>query len=148
MIEWDEQKQVMKYSVHASIIARNVIAVLNKRQPPALYQGTHEMISITNGKVGSMFYVCSFFLCLVVFSRVVPVIGAYFGGLHLAIGCLHTLNRRTFCLLGHGKAWVFNHEVFLHTYIYVSLIIINHIRVMMHDVLFRLRAQLDIFISM
>ena len=62
MIEWDEQKQVTKYSVHASIIARNVIAVLKKKQPPALYQGTYEMISITNGKVGGMFYVCNFLM--------------------------------------------------------------------------------------
>lgn len=55
MIEWDEQKQVTKYSVHASIIARNVVAVLNEKQPPALYQGSYEMITITNGKVGSIF---------------------------------------------------------------------------------------------
>ena len=64
MIEWDEQKQVTKYSVHASIIARNVISVLEKKQPPALYQGTYEMISITNGKVGSMFLCLQFFLVL------------------------------------------------------------------------------------
>ena len=62
MIEWDEQKQVTKYSVHASIITRNIIALLNKKQPPALYQGTHEMISITNGKVSGMFYVCNLFV--------------------------------------------------------------------------------------
>ena len=55
MIEWDEQKQVTKYSAHASIIVRNVMAVLEKKQPPALYQGTYEMISITNGKVSGMF---------------------------------------------------------------------------------------------
>ena len=61
MIEWDEQKQVTKYSVHASIISRNVIAVLKNKQPPALYQGTYEMISITNGKVRGMFYVCNFY---------------------------------------------------------------------------------------
>ena len=53
-----------------------------------------------------------FFQCLVVFfSRVDPVIGAYFGDLHLVIGCLHNLNQRTFFLLGLGKAWVFNHEI-------------------------------------
>lgn len=67
MIEWDEQKQVTKYSVHASIISRNVIALLKKKQPPALYQGTHEMISITNGKVGNMCFCYFFFECLVVF---------------------------------------------------------------------------------
>jgi hypothetical protein len=61
VIEWDEQKQVTKYSIHASIISRNVIALLKKKQPPALYQGTYEMISITNGKVSGMFYVCKFF---------------------------------------------------------------------------------------
>ena len=55
-IEWDEQKQVTKYSLHASIIARNVVSVLNKQQPPALYQGTYEMISISNGKVGRRTY--------------------------------------------------------------------------------------------
>ena len=56
MIEWDEQKQVSKYSAHAPIIVRNVISVLNKKQPPALYQGTYEMISIANGKVSSSFF--------------------------------------------------------------------------------------------
>jgi len=56
VIEWDEQKQVTKYSVHASIISRNVIALLKKKQPPALYEGTHEMISITNGKGGSSYW--------------------------------------------------------------------------------------------
>ena len=55
MIEWDEQKQVTKYSVHASVISRNVVALLKKKQPPALYQGTYEMISITNGKVRGIF---------------------------------------------------------------------------------------------
>ena len=57
MIEWDEQKQVTKYSAHASVIARNVIATLNKQQPPALYPGTYEMISISNGKVGSKSFI-------------------------------------------------------------------------------------------
>ena len=62
MIEWDEQKQVTKYSVHASIITRNVIALLKKKQPPALYQGTYEMITITNGKVSGILYVCKFLM--------------------------------------------------------------------------------------
>jgi len=90
VIEWDEQKLVTKYTTHASIITRNIISVLNKKQPAALYEGSHEFISITNGKVGSnMFYVhnrFNFFLS----SRVDPVIGAYFGVLNLAIGCLRT----------------------------------------------------------
>ena len=78
------------------------------------------MISITNGKVGSMFLCLQFFWCLVVFSRVDPVIGAYFGGLRLVIGCLHSLNQRTFFLLGLGKAWVFNHEGFFpFTYLFM-----------------------------
>ena len=66
MIEWDEQKQVTKYSAHASIIVRNVMAVLEKKQPPALYQGTYEMISITNGKVGGMFLCCNFLVLNIV----------------------------------------------------------------------------------
>ena len=70
------------------------------------------MISITNGKVGSMFFAFFIFSVLsCVFSRVDPVIGAYFGDLHLVIGCLHNLNQRTFFLLGLEKAWVFNHEI-------------------------------------
>ena len=54
MIEWDEQKQLTKCAVHASIIARNVISVLKRQQPPILYQGSNEMITITNGKVSDI----------------------------------------------------------------------------------------------
>ena len=69
------------------------------------------------------------FQCLVVLSRVDPVIGAYFGGLGLVIGCLHTWNRRTFFLLGRGKAWVFNHELlffflFLLIYLFIVLVLL------------------------
>ena len=63
MIEWDEQKQVSKYSLHASVIVRNVISVLKKQQPAALYPGSYEMISIANGKVGDMSCVCHSFQC-------------------------------------------------------------------------------------
>ncbi|KAF8811277.1 FAD/NAD(P)-binding domain-containing protein [Phlegmacium glaucopus] len=56
VIEWDEQKQVSKYSTHASIITRNVISVLEKKQPAALYEGSYEMISIANGKQGGSSY--------------------------------------------------------------------------------------------
>ncbi|KAF8154820.1 hypothetical protein B0H34DRAFT_538842 [Crassisporium funariophilum] len=56
VIEWDEQKQVTKYSLHASVIAQNVMAVLNKKQPSALYHGNYELISITNGKGGSSYW--------------------------------------------------------------------------------------------
>ena len=67
-----------------------------------------------------------FFSCLVVLSRADPVIGAYSGGLHLAIGCLPTLNRKTSFLLGHGKAWAFNHEVFLRLFIMYPISIKLH----------------------
>ncbi|KAF9567230.1 FAD/NAD(P)-binding domain-containing protein [Agrocybe pediades] len=50
VIEWDEQKQVTKYDTHASIIAANVVSVLKKKQPGALYQGCFEMIAVSNGK--------------------------------------------------------------------------------------------------
>jgi len=56
VIEWDEQKQLTKCSVHASIIARNVISVLKQQQPQILYQGSNEMITITNGKEGGSSY--------------------------------------------------------------------------------------------
>lgn len=52
MIEWDEQKQVAKYGNHASVIAANVVSVLKKKQPSALYHGAYELISISNGKAG------------------------------------------------------------------------------------------------
>jgi apoptosis-inducing factor 2 len=63
VIEWDEQKQVSKYSLHASVIVRNVISVLKKQQPPALYPGSYEMISIANGKVSDVSCICNFFQC-------------------------------------------------------------------------------------
>ena len=87
MIEWDEQKQLTKYSIHASVIARNVISVLNKQQPPALYAGTYEMISIANGKVGdnvsctSQPFVAQFFFLARGIYLLEHILGAYIWGL-------------------------------------------------------------------
>lgn len=50
-IEWDEQKQVGKYANHASVIAANVVTLIKKKQPGALYHGQYEMIFLSNGKV-------------------------------------------------------------------------------------------------
>jgi len=55
-IEWDEQKQVTKYQAHASVIVANIVSVLRKKQPMALYQGSFEMISVSNGKNGGSSY--------------------------------------------------------------------------------------------
>ncbi|KDR73133.1 hypothetical protein GALMADRAFT_142280 [Galerina marginata CBS 339.88] len=55
-IEWDEQKQVDKYQKHASVIVTNIVSVLRKKQPSALYHGSFEMISISNGKNGGSSY--------------------------------------------------------------------------------------------
>ncbi|KAF9043095.1 FAD/NAD-P-binding domain-containing protein [Panaeolus papilionaceus] len=55
-IEWDEQKQVSKYSSHANVIAHNVIQLLAKKQPSALYPGSFELISISNGRNGGSSY--------------------------------------------------------------------------------------------
>jgi len=55
-IEWDEQKQVAKCHSHASVIASNVVTVLKKKQPMALYKGCYELISISNGKHGGSSY--------------------------------------------------------------------------------------------
>ena len=52
-IEWDEQKQVTKYKAHASVIVENILSLLKKKQPVALYPGSYELISISNGKVSA-----------------------------------------------------------------------------------------------
>jgi NADH dehydrogenase FAD-containing subunit len=55
-IEWDEQKQVGKYAEHASVIAANIVTLLKKKQPSALYHGQYEMIFLSNGKEGGNTY--------------------------------------------------------------------------------------------
>jgi NADH dehydrogenase FAD-containing subunit len=55
-IEWDEQKQVGKYADHASVIAANIVTLLKKKQPGALYHGQYEMIFLSNGKEGGNTY--------------------------------------------------------------------------------------------
>jgi apoptosis-inducing factor 2 len=52
-IEWDEQKQVTKYGAHASVIVENIVALLQKKQPSALYSGSYELISISNGRISA-----------------------------------------------------------------------------------------------
>jgi predicted carbohydrate-binding protein with CBM5 and CBM33 domain len=51
VIDWDEQKQAIKYVAHAKVVVDNVISVLKDRQPNALYKGCYEAIVIANGKV-------------------------------------------------------------------------------------------------
>lgn len=51
IIDWDEQKQAVKYTAHAKVVAANVIAVLKEKQPNALYKGCYERTVIANGKV-------------------------------------------------------------------------------------------------
>ncbi|KAF8995164.1 FAD/NAD-P-binding domain-containing protein [Cyathus striatus] len=56
VIDWYEQKQVAKYYTHASIIARNVVALLDKKHPPAIYTGKYEVMVLTMGKNGGASY--------------------------------------------------------------------------------------------
>lgn len=58
IIEWDEQKTAAKASTgHAPVIVKNVIGVLDgKKTLPGKYEGSTEMIIVTNGKGAGVGY--------------------------------------------------------------------------------------------
>ncbi|EDR06302.1 uncharacterized protein LACBIDRAFT_294694 [Laccaria bicolor S238N-H82] len=56
IIEWKEQKQAAKYPAHASVIAKNAFALLEKNQLKAKYAGSPELIAISFGKNGGASY--------------------------------------------------------------------------------------------
>ncbi|KAF9051854.1 hypothetical protein BJ165DRAFT_1401308 [Panaeolus papilionaceus] len=50
IIEYPEQKQAVKTYFHASVIAKNVLALSQGKQPPAKYTGSSELAIISLGK--------------------------------------------------------------------------------------------------
>lgn len=57
MIEWPEQKQAAKVASHAGVVVQNVLNVLaGKSDGLANYQGSVELISITNGRVSRHYW--------------------------------------------------------------------------------------------
>ncbi|KAF9527239.1 hypothetical protein CPB83DRAFT_856608 [Crepidotus variabilis] len=52
VIEWKEEKQLMKAMAHAPIIAQNVLAMVNGTNKLKPYKTSMEMIVLTNGKGG------------------------------------------------------------------------------------------------
>jgi hypothetical protein len=88
-IEWDEQKQVTKYKAHASVIVDNIISLLKKRQPVALYPGSYELISISNGKVSPDIHRSTCTVELPILSRMVGRhTGRFSGARRLGTGYL------------------------------------------------------------
>lgn len=51
VIDWAEQKQAAKAPAHASVVVKNVTALLNGQKPTAEYKGSFELILITLGRV-------------------------------------------------------------------------------------------------
>jgi hypothetical protein len=51
VIEWEEQKQLSKALNHADMIAKNVVYVAKREDPPMIYKGSAEVIGLTMGKV-------------------------------------------------------------------------------------------------
>jgi len=51
IIEWKEQKQAAKAPNHASVIAKNAFALLERKQPKAKYAGSPELITVSFGRV-------------------------------------------------------------------------------------------------
>lgn len=51
IILWDEQKQAFKAHGHASVIAANILSLLNGSKLRKEYKTGREMILVTNGKV-------------------------------------------------------------------------------------------------
>lgn len=58
VIDWSEQKQVIKAMKHAQIAAANIISQLNGGSANKKYTGGPELIVITNGKVSDYCIVC------------------------------------------------------------------------------------------
>ncbi|TFK21365.1 FAD/NAD(P)-binding domain-containing protein [Coprinopsis marcescibilis] len=56
IIEWDDQKQMIKYPAHAGVITHTVLDVLNGRDPNHFYKGSYERIVISNGRKGGVSY--------------------------------------------------------------------------------------------
>ncbi|KAF8330676.1 hypothetical protein F5887DRAFT_1178575 [Amanita rubescens] len=50
VIEWEEQKQLSKALNHADMIAKNVIYVAKREDPPMIYKGSAEVIGLSMGK--------------------------------------------------------------------------------------------------
>jgi hypothetical protein len=65
--DWKEQKQVGKYYTHASIVANNILATLDKRTTLKSYKGSFEMIVVTIGKVRNTPYLVQYVLLNVFF---------------------------------------------------------------------------------
>lgn len=58
IIDWDEHKQGVKCAGHVSVLASNVVSLLEGKKVKAEYRDSHDTIIISNGKVStSMFSV-------------------------------------------------------------------------------------------
>lgn len=51
IIDWVEQKQAFKSKKHASVIAANILSLLQGSKPTKEYKTGPEIILVTNGKV-------------------------------------------------------------------------------------------------
>jgi NADH dehydrogenase FAD-containing subunit len=51
IIEWEEEKQVGKTAGQAAVVAKNIISYLANKPLKKQYDGSPEMIILTNGKV-------------------------------------------------------------------------------------------------
>lgn len=51
IIEWKEQKQAAKAPNHASVIAKNAVALLEGKEMKVTYKGSPELIAVSFGKV-------------------------------------------------------------------------------------------------
>ncbi|KAF9244917.1 hypothetical protein BU15DRAFT_85760 [Melanogaster broomeanus] len=60
VIDWVEQKQAVKTRGHAPVVAANVMSLLGGKEASKVYQGSTEMIVITNGRNGGMAYFAFF----------------------------------------------------------------------------------------
>jgi hypothetical protein len=64
IIEWKEEKQMIKAVAHASIVVNNVLAVTGATPKFKEYKGSIEMIGLTNGKVGTTSRSCLEFVSM------------------------------------------------------------------------------------
>ncbi|KAK1228423.1 hypothetical protein PQX77_008561 [Marasmius sp. AFHP31] len=57
IVEWEEQKMIMKAQGHGKIVVKNIINLLAGKTTDAVYKGAMEAILVTNGREGGVMYV-------------------------------------------------------------------------------------------
>lgn len=102
--DWNEQKQGMKYPLHAEICAPNVHNFLERRPQTRTYRGTTEIILIPLGRVSGLYHIGAYRLTVFALRRdEVPLTSTTFGVSPSVIGSFGGSRRKTYLSTRQGK---------------------------------------------